>query len=773
MKKFKKIIVVILALAVCALVLAACGDRGNTGGNTGNSAYTAWLSNGHSGTEQDFLDWIAAGGDTTAQPAENAAYKLWLANGHNGTEADFEQWIKDGGDQTEPEKVKDDTAYKLWLASGHNGTEDDFLQWVKEDGKQLPLATDELTLKYAFDGLYGYGELHDWDNGFRTVSDLTGARFCINGNYKGKFISFYDNQDVQMELYNGKATRIVNVPGGIAYTIPSATVESDYSISKHRNQFKFDNCILTATSESSSPYANTPEGWYVTAGEWLMMYINDDTYLEKNGITRINGSKSYTFSERRPKGDEYTKEGYGIFRYDLKIENSGDTERPYYHVAVIRQNDEYVKFALLVLKAPTDKSKVMDKIVESFTRITPMGVQNNYLDAGTPLSNPLWDDATANYFDRLMNSGYVHWGAFSKSLPQESDSLKPTDKKYQDELEVMKAFRDGVEEIWDYDFDIYPTYGHLGWFGTKWSFPLEMAKELAGGDGTNGKPVLQYTYQFTIDNNMIKQTKSTPLFDIMRGVYDDQFRELAADIKEYGAPILFRLNNEMDSDWTSYCGMMTLLDTDIFSITWRRLYDIFDEEGVGNVIWIWNPNDRSCPYSSWGESLCYFPGVRYVQLLGGTIYTMNNDNTLAQPDTFKTNYTALYERDKETFSGWGVIISEFACGSGGELVYNWSKQAYEPAEAGRNRDRQAAYITNMFNELTAEDRPEWANRIKGAVWFNCDDDADYGGVWKSINRLRFYDPYDDSYDDLVSTRAAFKEGFAKQKAMMKELGVEK
>ena len=61
------------------------------------------------------------------------------------------------------------------------------------------------------------------------------------------------------------------------------------------------------------------------------------------------------------------------------------------------------------------------------------------------------------------------------------------------------------------------------------------------------------------------------MFDILRGVYDEDFRKLASAIKAYGYPVLFRLNNEMNTDWTSYCGMMTLCDPEIFILTWRYL----------------------------------------------------------------------------------------------------------------------------------------------------------------------------------------------------------
>lgn len=61
------------------------------------------------------------------------------------------------------------------------------------------------------------------------------------------------------------------------------------------------------------------------------------------------------------------------------------------------------------------------------------------------------------------------------------------------------------------------------------------------------------------------------MFDVLRGKFDDFFASLARDVKSYEQPVLFRLNNEMNTDWTSYCGMVTLLDPDIFIMTWAKI----------------------------------------------------------------------------------------------------------------------------------------------------------------------------------------------------------
>ena len=163
-----------------------------------------------------------------------------------------------------------------------------------------------------------------------------------------------------------------------------------------------------------------------------------------------------------------------------------------------------------------------------------------------------------------------------------------TQNDYDYQYSRIQSEKNRLEEALDYQYGIMPTYTHIAYGSNYHYFPSEMAKEFAGGNGFNNKPVLQFTYQFTTLNNT-NLDGYTPMFDILRGTYDEHFHKLAKAIKEYEHPVLFRLNNEMNTDWTSYAGIVTLLDPDIFIETWKRLYNIFLEEGVDNTIWIFNP----------------------------------------------------------------------------------------------------------------------------------------------------------------------------------------
>ncbi len=639
------------------------------------------------------------------------------------------------------------------------------------------LQTDRASIGYAFNDIFKNGEVADAAGGFATADDVTGARFFVDGGYKTGLSEITSRQDVKLELYNGTKTRIVNVSAGAAFTIPVAAVTADYNIAKYRIQYTFGDSILTYSPESSNPYIAKPDGWQIYVNEWLLRHVINDTYLEHQHLTKLrdfdftvdpvnpatgtsDGSHTYpTVSS----GNLTKRPGYEIYRLDIEIEDEdGKIERPFYNIGVVHAVNDSRYFGFFVMKSKEDRHEIMDELVMTWTHFSSRGIQRNYFDAGKPVEDPHWNEETRNFFRGFMAQETKSWGVFSYSMPGDAGSLVPGGGSYDTYLANSKKMQEFIEnEVWGgKKFDICMTYTHLGSGAADnpkripHYFPTAMATELAGGNGDGTKPVLEFTYQFTTNNNLVDEEYS-PLFDILRGKYDTYFERLAQDIKAYQKPVMFRLNNEMNTDWTSYSGIMNLLDPDIFTMTWRHLYDIFIANGVDNVIWVWNPIADSCPYSGWGEDLCYFPGTDYVQLLGGTSYEFNNyvGDAASQMTTFKKHYGDLYKKNKQYFDEYGMIIGEFACGSGGDAT----------GALGRNADAQAKWVEGMFEELNAENPADYVKQIKGLIWFNCNDYA--GG--HITNRLKFTDANikdrPETYTDLKKTWDAFKNGFANAK----------
>ncbi|MCI5745188.1 MAG: glycoside hydrolase family 26 protein [Erysipelotrichaceae bacterium] len=568
-----------------------------------------------------------------------------------------------------------------------------------------------------------------------------------NNKLSNSPITIEKQDDVKYIFYNNNNhARIISLADGYGFTIPtSTTLQADFSLGTYRSKVYNEDFTLTISYEHSNPYNN----WTTYREEWLFRYLDNENYYTQNDLSLLSTPKksSSTFFD-----------GYIVDEYNLMINNPGQIKKNYYNIATIRKNTSIKDFILLVMKSNKDMKEDFSDVILSYKEIEKKGSANNQSINDLPvIKNPLWNEQTSNYYDPLLNSSRTNWGAFTATLTNGT--------LVESQIKVSTAYKKftALSEALDYDFDILPTYQHIAWDKkTQYYWPTSMANYMAQGNGYNGKPVIQMSYQFTDNNNNVSVANTTdcytPMFDIYRGKDDTgvdygtkapyqnryalKLKTFALDVKNYGYPVLFRLNNEMNSDWVSYCGMMTLLDPDIFQATWRIIYNVFEQEGVDNCIWIFNPIAKTCPFSSWGEDMCYFPGINYVQALGLTSYRDNNNNEVNE-STFRNDYTLLYEKNNPVWNNYPWIISEFGCGSGGDTT----------GKLYRNQASQVKYINGMFNDFNNRDNNPYLQNIKGAVWFSVND---YSGE-QVVNQ------YELVIDELKDTINALKNGLSKNK----------
>ncbi len=564
------------------------------------------------------------------------------------------------------------------------------------------------------------------------LATLTGMELYTDGE-RSSAESMNTAADNKLIYHTVTSQRVINYARGYRLDLPLGW-EEDYSLGALRSRYTNDHFSLTVTREDQNPYGNTASSWETYRTEWLDRYINSSTYLSNNGMTY----------QRTPVVSTSILNGYEVRTYDIAITNKTNIAMPYYSIAVIRKTNVYNVFYLLILKGDVSTAAVVDRLVRSFEEVTMKGNPVNAQGQYNIKMPSYWNAETKAYYEKLLDQTETDFGFFSASMVPKSDS------SYSSQRSKIQSEFNRLSTATGCEYGIMPTYTHLMYGSTYQNFPTDMANEFAGGNGFNGKPVLQFTYQFTANNNSDMYAKNVS-FDVLRGSHDAQFRKLAKDIKAYGKPVLFRLNNEMDTDWTSYCGMVSLLDTDIFVQTWQRLYDIFKEQGVDNCIWIFNPISPATPYCAWGEALCYMPGEEYVQVLGLTNYEMGNGSTLT---SFKSRYTECYNAFKDTFADHPWIISEFAAGAGGEKQFDWGIDAWKTTTLGRNADKQAVWVRDMFKCLNNKELDEnaFCRNIVGAVWFSVND-------YTTIDKKNYIVNYLALDAQLTDTLAAFKEGF--------------
>ncbi len=347
-----------------------------------------------------------------------------------------------------------------------------------------------------------------------------------------------------------------------------------------------------------------------------------------------------------------------------------------------------------------ENRNVISKTIDSFT-LTEIKGEAVFDVELMPKIPKYWSRETLSLYKEIQSSRSIKWGIFSDNI--ETVGLEETIPR--------------MEKKMNNKFDVLLNYVHY-----RDAFPIEFMKK-----AYKKEKIVELTYQMTTSNNT-ELFGYTPSLDLYRGKLDKEIREFAKGAKQFGHPFLFRLNNEMNTDWTSYSGVVNLCDPDIYINNWRRVYRIFEEEGVDNAIWIFNPHDRSYPPCNWNHFMAYYPCNEYVHMIGLTGY---NNGTYYESVTgekwreFKEIYDEMYKEYLPLFSKFPWIITEFASSSVGGDKVSW--------------------INNMFKHL--KDYPN----IRIAVWFNS---ADYD------SRLGFEGKVARPYwiDETPETLRAFMEG---------------
>lgn len=358
-----------------------------------------------------------------------------------------------------------------------------------------------------------------------------------------------------------------------------------------------------------------------------------------------------------------------------------ENDKNHYLTAEIAKN-KYEIYTIMIKS--TEEIKNEEKLLKSFDFINQKAepTKINY-----QIIEKNWNQETDDYYQKtFINNEKLQWGLF--------------DASHLNNLTRTKA----LEQELQYKFSVLLRYQIIG----KDEFP-KGELESAFADGR----ITELTLQHSGQNDVI-------LYKILNGDYDDYLNRYAQGIREFGHPILFRLNNEMNGDWVTYSSYHASKDTDLYIEAWRYIYRIFENNHVDNAIWIWNPNHHSKPNFKWNHSLMYYPGSEYVDIVGLTAYNTGTYYEGENWTSFKVLYDEIYNQYVEWFDH-PFMITEFASSSVGGDKIKW--------------------MNEMFSEI---DKYE---RVKVAVWWSWQD-LDANG-----NPARIY-----FLDENEETKMAFKRG---------------
>lgn len=330
---------------------------------------------------------------------------------------------------------------------------------------------------------------------------------------------------------------------------------------------------------------------------------------------------------------------------------------------------EVVTFLFKSSKPFTEEREYLD-VIRSFKQQEKTA--EPYIRKIKQTENVRWDENTAAAYEKYFgDASKLQWGIFENNAPIDFTELNK------------------IEKNLDFRFPILLYY--TGFMENEAAHPrVATALANAGREGRLVELTLQTAVQSPWKGNMV--------YDVLDGRYDVFLKNYAKAVADSEYPVLFRLGNEMNGDWCVYSAYHTAKDTEIFKEFYKYVYEVFENAGADNVIWVWNPNGKSFPDFKWNHELCYYPGDDFVDVIGMTSY---NTGTYYEGETwieFDDMYDELYARCVELYEK-PLMITEFSSSSvGGDKV---------------------AWVENMFQHMKKYDK------IKVAIWWDgCDWDAE-------------------------------------------------
>ncbi|MDD4627345.1 MAG: glycosyl hydrolase [Syntrophomonas sp.] len=284
--------------------------------------------------------------------------------------------------------------------------------------------------------------------------------------------------------------------------------------------------------------------------------------------------------------------------------------------------------------------------------------------------NEFWNTETRDFYNQYFSpESDLTWGIFKYSAPQDMWELNHLEKQL------------------EHDFKFLLVYKHVQKTFTPGYVKSDLDKAYAKGKTL--ELTLQTTSQEAGEGNMV--------YDILNGQYDPFLQAFAAETAAFGHPVLFRFGNEMNGDWCEYSSFHTARDPEIYKALYKYIYEIFTATGAENVIWVWNPNEKSFPNFKWNHEIMYYPGDEYVDVVGLTGYNTGNYYNGEKWRSFTEIYDELYLKAVRV-SDKPLMITEFSS-----------------SNAGGSKE---AWVEDMFDNLSKYPR------IKVAIWWNgCDLDA--------------------------------------------------
>lgn len=177
--------------------------------------------------------------------------------------------------------------------------------------------------------------------------------------------------------------------------------------------------------------------------------------------------------------------------------------------------------------------------------------------------------------------------------------------------------------------------------------------------------------------NLDERTNPQPEYSFARvaaGNFDGYFRNWARQARDLGAPMYVRFGQDpsVTGTWHWYPWQDDLPDN--YVNAWRRMVDIFREEGATNVQFMWSSHDLAVA-SQWD----FYPGDEYVSAIATTTLNFGAWGTW---QSFGALFEPQYAEILERAPGKPIFIVQLASAEEGGDKAAWITESFAALQEG-------------------------------------------------------------------------------------------
>jgi len=179
---------------------------------------------------------------------------------------------------------------------------------------------------------------------------------------------------------------------------------------------------------------------------------------------------------------------------------------------------------------------------------------------------------------------------------------------------------------------------------------------------------------------------AVPYRQILDGTYDPYLRAFAGQAKAWDQPFMIRFAHEMNLEryhWGTEIGRFGAHSPGIYRQMFHYIVTLFRKEGATNVRWVFCPNAESipnpdsAPQASWNRARNYYPGDKWVDILGMDGYNWGTTQTKVQHGwdsrwmEFERIFQDLHKELKAMAPAKPIMVFETACVNQGGNRMQW------------------------------------------------------------------------------------------------------